>query len=204
MAAYLGELIRPNFSPLPQSHAFISLGHSASSPTNLMHWWRLNQKSMRQNCCKGVSQEISIFVPQHFFVKDFCKALCTGWGWWPLKLEVIWVSASGSCGFRWTFCTTKNSFSTWFFWLPVCQKFFKSVSIFFKKEKSLFGFAALLMNNTPGVIFDAWDLVSSVRAFCKRSPLQSAIYSRPRTCSYLPLWNAEWMNKRRSSTKGII
>ena len=37
---------------------------------------------------------------------------------------------------------------------------------FFKKEKSLFGFAALLMNNTPGVIFDAWDLVSSAIAFC--------------------------------------
>ena len=37
---------------------------------------------------------------------------------------------------------------------------------FFKKEKSLFGFAALLMNNTPGVTFDAWDLVSSDIAFC--------------------------------------
>ena len=44
--------------------------------------------------------------------------------------------------------------------------FFKSVSIFFKKEKSLFGFAALLMNNAPGVIFDAWDLVRSEIAFC--------------------------------------
>ena len=100
----------------------------------------------------------------------------------------------------------KNSFSTStsdFKWAKSSSVFF-NLYLFFKKEKSLFGFAALLMNNTPGVIFDAWDLVRSERAFCKRSPLQSAIYSRPRTCSYLPLWNAEWMNKRRSSNKGII
>ena len=57
----------------------------------------------------------------------------------------------GSCGFRWV----KSS-----------SVFFNSVSIFFEKEKSLFGFAALLMNNAPGVIFDAWDLVSSDKAFC--------------------------------------
>ena len=56
-----------------------------------------------------------------------------------------------SCGLRWA----KSS-----------SVFFNSVSIFFEKEKSLFGFAALLMNNTPGVIFDAWDLVSSAIAFC--------------------------------------
>lgn len=27
------------------------------------------------------------------------------------------------------------------------------------QEKALFGFAALLTNNTPGIVFDAWDLV---------------------------------------------
>ena len=56
-----------------------------------------------------------------------------------------------SCGLRWA----KSS-----------SVFFNSLHLFLKKEKSLFGFAALLMNNTPGVIFDAWDLVSSAIAFC--------------------------------------
>lgn len=47
------------------------------------------------------------------------------------------------------------SLCQWFLWL---------------QEKSLFGFAALLMNNTPGVVFDAWDLAKNLllSAFMER------------------------------------
>merc|ERR1719341_1734137 len=39
------------------------------------------------------------------------------------------------------------SLCQWFLWL---------------QEKTLFGFAALLMNNNPGIVFDAWDLAKNL------------------------------------------
>jgi len=39
------------------------------------------------------------------------------------------------------------SLCQWFLWL---------------QEKALFGFAALLTNNTPGIVFDAWDLAKNL------------------------------------------
>jgi len=48
--------------------------------------------------------------------------------------------------------------------LSVCQWFL------WLQEKALFGFAALLMNNTPGIVFDAWDLAKNLllSAFMER------------------------------------
>ena len=63
------------------------------------------------------------------------------------------------------------SLCQWFLWLQVPVLLFlpdlnHSPTILIEhrttQEKTLFGFAALLMNNTPGIVFDAWDLVDKL------------------------------------------
>ena len=148
MATYLGELIQPNFSPLLQSHAFISLGHSASSPTNLMHWWTLNQKRMRQNCCTGVSQDFSIYSSTFL-----CQRLLQSSVHWMRMMAVEVKSDLSLCQwFLWlqvdqTFCKEKYFFpkinifqlgSCGLRWAKSSSVFFNSVSIFFQKGKVSF------------------------------------------------------------------
>ena len=63
------------------------------------------------------------------------------------------------------------SLCQWFLWLQVpvfllLQDLNRSPTILLHhlttQEKTLFGFAALLMNNNPGIVFDAWDLVDKL------------------------------------------
>ena len=54
----------------------------------------------------------------------------------------------------------------WFLWLQVLVlhylHYLNPDQHLYPQEKTLFGFAALLMNNNPGIVFDAWDLVDKL------------------------------------------
>ena len=46
------------------------------------------------------------------------------------------------------------------------------------QEKTLFGFAALLMNNNPGIVFDAWDLVDKLTSKIQLSRLARCLQAK--------------------------
>ena len=72
--------------------------------------------------------------------------------------------------------------SQWFLWLQVTTTYkLTHTKPFSSQEKSLFGFAALLTNDTPGVSFQAGDLVKNLllSAFLERPiQYQDEIYQR--------------------------